>query len=52
MICKAQQADARALTDLPVGLGWFEHYFEGVSREALQERVGRHLEHCLADASH
>jgi GNAT superfamily N-acetyltransferase len=52
MIRKAQQADARALTDLLVGLGWFEHYFEGVSREALQDRVGRHLERCLADASH
>jgi GNAT superfamily N-acetyltransferase len=52
MIRKARQADTQALTDLLVGLNSFEHYFSGASREALQERVGPHLERCLADTSH
>ena len=52
MIRKAQQGDAWALTGLLMGLGWFEHYFSGASREALQDRVGQHLERCLADVSH
>jgi GNAT superfamily N-acetyltransferase len=52
MIRKARQADTQPLTDLLIGLGWFEDYFTGASREALQHRVGRHLERCLADASH
>jgi GNAT superfamily N-acetyltransferase len=52
MIRKARQADTQALTDLLVGLNWFEHYFAGASREALQDRVGPHLERCLADISH
>jgi GNAT superfamily N-acetyltransferase len=52
MIRKARQTDTQALTDLLVSLSWFEHYFSGASREALQDRVGPHLERCLADVSH
>jgi GNAT superfamily N-acetyltransferase len=52
MIRTARPDDAAALADLLVSLGWFQHYFTGVSPEAVQEQVGRHLGQCLANASH
>jgi len=52
MIRKAQPADAPALTDLLIGLGWFQHYFADAPAQVIQERVGQHLALCLADASH
>jgi GNAT superfamily N-acetyltransferase len=51
-IRKTQHSDAAALTDLLIGLGWFQHYFGSAPDEVIQSRVSRHLQLCLADNSH
>lgn len=51
-IRKANLNDTAALTDLILGLGWFAHYFEHLSGDEACQRVGEHLNQCLADASH
>ena len=48
----ARSDDAAGIADLIVRLGTFQHHFEGLSTDAIQQRVGKHLELCLADDSH
>ena len=48
----AQPDDAAGIADLLVRLGTFQHHFEGLSTDAIQQRVGKHLDFCLADDSH
>lgn len=48
----AQPDDAAGIADLIVRLGAFQHHFEGLSTDAIQQRVGKHLDSCLADDSH
>jgi GNAT superfamily N-acetyltransferase len=48
----AQLTDAAALTDLLIGLGWFQHYFGNTPLEVIQERVRQKLSLNLADRSH
>ena len=48
----AQPDDAGGIADLIVRLGTFQHHFEGLSTDAIQQRVGKHLNSCLADNSH
>ena len=48
----AQPVDAAGIADLIVRLGTFQHHFEGLSTDAIRQRVGKHLELCLADDSH
>lgn len=52
IIRTAQLDDAARLTDLILAIGWFQHYFEGASSEAIQERVRQKLRLNLADDSH
>lgn len=44
--------DAPRLARLINELGWFQHYFEGVSPAAAQARIQQQLDRCLADDSH
>ena len=48
----AQPDDAAGIADLIVRLGAFQHHFEGLSTDAIRQRVGKHLNLCLADDSH
>ena len=48
----ARSDDAAGIADLIVRLGTFQHHFEGLSTDAIQQRVGKHLSFCLADDSH
>lgn len=48
----ALTSDAQALTDLIVDIGWFQRYFEGLSGQAAQARVGQMLNQMLGDSSH
>ena len=52
VIRKAQPGDAPALTDFLIGLGWFQHYFDALPHEAIQQQIDSHLGLCLADNSH
>jgi GNAT superfamily N-acetyltransferase len=51
-IRSAQPEDAAGIADLIVRLGTFQHHFEGLSTDAIRQRVGNHLNLCLADDSH
>jgi GNAT superfamily N-acetyltransferase len=51
-IRSARSDDAAGIADLIVRLGTFQHHFEGLSTDGIQQRVGKHLEFCLADNSH
>lgn len=50
-IRKAETADVPALTDLLRSLGLFAH-INSESPRSTRERVGKHLDLCLADDSH
>lgn len=52
LIRPADLDDADALTDLILSLGWFQHYFEGVSPADAQAKITRQLRLTLADDSH
>ena len=51
-IRSARSDDAAGIADLIVRLGTFQHHFEGLSTDAIQQRVGKHLDFCLVDNSH
>lgn len=51
-IRRAQLADSEAISALILGLGQFGHHFAGLSEAGAQQRVARHLQQCLSDASH
>ncbi|HMB21312.1 MAG: GNAT family N-acetyltransferase [Chloroflexota bacterium] len=50
-IRKAETTDVPALTDLLRSLGLFAH-INAESHQSTEERVGKHLDLCLADDSH
>lgn len=52
LIRQAQPSDAAGLAGLLISLGSFQHYFGSNPETVIQDRVGQHLNHCLADNSH